>query len=78
MRSTSPVGRPSKGPRKQLPARMPIGIATEVEERAAALDISVTEYLVRVLSDHLATTPRPESGQSVLLPYSLEDHRHSA
>lgn len=72
MASTYPGGRPSKGPRKQLPARMPLAIATEVEHRAEALNISVTEYLRRVLDDHLAATPRPESGQGVLLPYDQE------
>jgi hypothetical protein len=65
-------GRPSKGPRKQLPARLPLDMATEIEDRATALEISVTEYLVRALGDHLASTPRPDNGQGALLPYNLE------
>ena len=66
---TSRGGRPSKGPRKQLPARLPLAMATEIEERASALEISVTEYLVTVLGDHLASTPSPEKAQGELLPW---------
>ena len=67
---TSRGGRPSKGLRKQLPARLPLAMATEIEHRASALEISVTEYLVTVLGDHLASTPMPEKAQGALLPWT--------
>lgn len=68
MASTYPGGRPSKGPRKQLPARLPLDMATEIEARASVLEISVTEYLVRALGDHLSSTPQPDIEQGALLP----------
>lgn len=67
---TNRGGRPGKGPRKQLPARLPLAMATEIEERASALEISVTEYLVTVLGEHLASTPSPQKAQGELLTWN--------
>lgn len=50
-------------------------MATEIEERADALQLSVTDYLVKVIGDHLAATPSPEKAQGELLAWNSMEVR---
>ncbi|TDE88160.1 hypothetical protein EXU48_23860 [Occultella glacieicola] len=60
-------GQPHKGDRRLLAARVPRSQADEVERRADALGLSISEYIASVLVQHVATTDSPANAQGELL-----------
>jgi hypothetical protein len=50
-------GRRSKGERKLLGTRVALAEARAVEERAAARDIPVSDYLAELIQEHLRRNP---------------------
>lgn len=64
---TNGAGQPHKGDRRLLGTRLPRAVADEVEERALATGISISDYLSRLVADHLATAPLPRTGQGELV-----------
>ncbi len=64
---TNGAGQPHKGDRRLLGTRLPRAVADEVEARALATGISISDYLSRLVADHLATAPLPRTGQDELV-----------
>jgi len=71
-------GQPHKGDRRLLATRLPRPLADEIEERSDVLDMSLSDYLAMVLTEHLATTDRPDPGQTELVSRSEVSARRSA
>jgi hypothetical protein len=66
MSSRNKGGRPSKGPRRQLPAVVPIELAREIEERAEILKRPMNDLVNEAIAKYLASTPRPQPQDALL------------
>ena len=53
-------GRRSKGERHLVGSRLPVDRARELFERAEAQGVSVSDYVARILIEHLEAEPRPQ------------------
>lgn len=68
-----PNGRSTwRGERKFLGGYVPVAIATEIEERAKASGLTKTDYLVTLLSRHIAEERGPEGNQPSLDVFAQE------
>ena len=59
-------GRRSKGERYLVATRLPVVQAREIHDRADAEGVTVTDYVARVLGEHLATTSLRDTHQEAL------------
>lgn len=71
--SRRPNGRSTwRGERKLIGGKVPIAIATEIEARAKAAEVTVTDYLITLLSRHVAEERGPEGNQPALDVFDKE------
>ena len=59
-------GRPSKGERRALITRVRPELHEEIQNRADAAEMSISDYLGRLLAEHVASEPAPTGAQQRL------------
>lgn len=59
-------GRPSRGERRALITRVPVGLHAEIHNRADAAGVSITDYLAHVLAEHVAHEDAPAGARQRL------------
>jgi len=59
-------GRPSKGARRLIASRLPVEHANEIEQRADALGLSMSEFVAHAMAEYLRSTPAPEGAQALI------------
>jgi hypothetical protein len=63
---TGKTGRPSKGPRTTVVLKVSHGLAEQIRKRAAALGLSINDYLDSLVSRDISATRRPAGEEMVL------------
>lgn len=74
MRRKHAGGQPHKGDRRLIGTRVPQPYGDEIEQRADAIGVSMSEYVAAVLVEHIKTTEPPAHAQGALLSLSEGAH----